>query len=207
MVTGRPAMISNSSTKSARCIGNSLAIAVRRDLLVVGEDHLAHRLDAVLVEEHVLGAAEADALGAETHGGLRVGRRIGIGAHAEAAHLVGPADQRGEIVGELRLDHVDAAGQHLAGRAVDGDEIAFLEALPAGAHGALGVVDAQRAGAGDAGLAHAARNHRGVRGHAAARGENAFGGVHAVDVFGRGFDPHQDDFLAVGLELARLRRA
>ena len=62
-------------------------------LFVVGEDHLAHRLDAALVEEHVLGAAEADALGAEAHGSFRIGRRVGIGAHAELAHLVGPADQ------------------------------------------------------------------------------------------------------------------
>ena len=34
-------------------------------LLVVGADHLAHGQDAVGLEEHVLGAAEADALGAE----------------------------------------------------------------------------------------------------------------------------------------------
>ena len=66
------------------------------------------------------------------------------------------------------------------------------------------VVDAQRAGARDAGLAHAARDHRRMRGHAAARGEDAFGGVHAVDVLRRGLDPHQDDLLAVGLELRRL---
>jgi hypothetical protein len=31
----------------------------------VGQDHLAHRADAIAFEEHVLGAAEADALGAE----------------------------------------------------------------------------------------------------------------------------------------------
>jgi DNA-binding MarR family transcriptional regulator len=31
----------------------------------LGEDHLAHRVDAVALEEHVLGAAEADADGAE----------------------------------------------------------------------------------------------------------------------------------------------
>ena len=101
--------------------------------LVVGEDHLAHRLDALLVEEHVLGAAKPDAFGAEAHRRFGVGRRIGIGAHAELAHLVGPADQRGEFAGQLRLDHVDLAGQHLAGRAVDGDGIAFLERLAAGA--------------------------------------------------------------------------
>ncbi len=207
MVTGRPPMISNSSTKSARCIGNSLAKRGAARFLVVGQDHLAHRLDALLVEEHVLGAAEPDAFGAEPHRRLGVGRRVGIGAHAELAHFVGPADQRGKFAGELRLDHVDLAGQHLAGRAVDGDEFALLVRLAARRHGPRGIVDAQRAGAGDAGLAHAARDHRGVRGHAAAGGEDAFGGVHAVDVFGRGLHPHQDHFLAVGFELRRPRRA
>ena len=65
----------------------------------------------------------------------------------------------------------------------------------------LAVVDAQRARAGDAGLAHAARDHRRVRGHAAARRQDAFGGVHAVNVFGRRLDPHQNDLAALGLEL------
>ncbi len=32
---------------------------------VIGQDHLAHRDDAVAFEEHVLGAGQADALGAE----------------------------------------------------------------------------------------------------------------------------------------------
>ena len=64
-------MILNSSTKSARCIGKSLASAARRGFLVLGQDHLAHGADAVLVEEHVLGAAEPDALGAELDRGAR----------------------------------------------------------------------------------------------------------------------------------------
>ena len=63
-------------------------------LLVVGEDHLAHRADAVGIEEHVLGAAEADAFGAELERDARVVRRVGIGAHLQLAHLVGPAHQR-----------------------------------------------------------------------------------------------------------------
>ena len=41
---------------------------------VVGEDHLAHRVDAVALEEHVLGAGEADADGAERDGVLRSAR-------------------------------------------------------------------------------------------------------------------------------------
>ncbi len=65
MVTGRPAMISNSSTKSWRCVGRSLASAARRPswssariISRIGED-------AVLLEEHMLGAAKPDAVGAE----------------------------------------------------------------------------------------------------------------------------------------------
>ena len=57
-----------------------------------------------------------------------------------------------------------------------------------------------RAGAGDAGLAHAARDDGRMRGHAAARGQDAFGGMHAVDVFRAGFHPHQNDLVSVGLQ-------
>jgi hypothetical protein len=76
-------------------MGSSFASAAR--LLVVGEDHLAHGADAVLLEEHVLGAAEPDALGAELERDAGVVRGIGIGAHAERAHRVGPAHQRAEL--------------------------------------------------------------------------------------------------------------
>ena len=48
----------------------------------LGENHLAHRVDAVALEEHVLGAAQADADGAERDGVARLLRRVGVGAHA-----------------------------------------------------------------------------------------------------------------------------
>ncbi len=57
------------------------------------------------------------------------------------------------------------------------------------------------AAARDAGLAHAARDDGGVRGHAAARRENALGGVHAVDVLGARLDAHQHDIVPLRLEL------
>ena len=169
-------------------------------LLVVGEDHLAHGADAALVEEHVLGAAQADAFRPEPHGDAGVVGRVGIGANLELAHLVGPAHQGGEFARQRRLLHGDLAGQHLAGRAVDGDDLALLERYAAGAQRVGGIIDADRAGAGDAGLAHAARHHRGMGCHAAAGGENAFRGMHAVDVFGAGLDPHQDDLAPLRLQ-------
>ena len=52
---------------------------------VVGENHPLHDRDAPLAEEHVLGAAQADAAGAERVGELRLIRQIGVGAHAHAA--------------------------------------------------------------------------------------------------------------------------
>ena len=60
-----------------------------------------------------------------------------------------------------------------------------------------GIVDADGAGARHAGLAHAARHDGGMGGHAAAGGEDAFGGMHAVDILGGRLDPHQDDGAAL----------
>jgi hypothetical protein len=53
---------------------------------VARDDHLAHRGDAVAFEEHVLGAAQPDALGAEGARDAGVARRVGVGAHLEPPH-------------------------------------------------------------------------------------------------------------------------
>ena len=65
IVTGIPAMISNSALEVAALHRQDLGERRAAALLVVGADHLAHRENAVLLEEHVLGAAQADALRAE----------------------------------------------------------------------------------------------------------------------------------------------
>ena len=52
----------------------------------------------------------------------------------------------------------------------------------------------------EAGLVHLPGHHRGMGGHPPTRRENAFGGVHANDVLGRGLDPPQDHRLARGTE-------
>ena len=53
--------------------------------LVVGEDHFLDDRDASLAEEHVLGAAQPDAAGAEGIGELGLIRQIRVGADAHAA--------------------------------------------------------------------------------------------------------------------------
>ena len=71
-------------------------------------------------------------------------------------------------------------------------------------HFALGVVDLQGRAAGDARLAHAARHDRRVRGHAAASGEDALRGDHAVKVLRARLDAHKDDRFARLPALLRL---
>ena len=59
------------------------------------------------------------------------------------------------------------------------------------------VVDFHGGRAADADLAHLPGDERGVRRHAAARGENAFGGDHAAEILGRRLDAHEQHLLAL----------
>ena len=117
--------------KSLRWYGSSFFERVAAFLFVLGQDHRPHRLDAVALEEHVLGAAQADAFGAELAGPLGVGRRVGVRADLHRAILVGPAHHRGEVAGELRRLRGDLAGHHFAGRAVDRERVFVGERLAA----------------------------------------------------------------------------
>ncbi len=176
-------------------------------VLVVGQDHLAHRADAVLLEEHVLGAAQADAFGAEPDGDAGIVRRVGIGAHLEPARpgRPSPSGSRTRPTAPARcIATLPASTWPVEPSMVMTSPLRSV--TPPARQRVGGIVDADRAGAGDAGLAHAARHHRRMGGHAAAGGENALGGVHAVDVLGAGLDPHQDDLAPLRLQRARPRR-
>ena len=164
--------------------------------LVVGEDHLAHRLNPVLVEEHVFGTAKADALGPKLtcHPGVEGG--LGIGADAQAAEDVRPAHQGRKVTGEFRLDHVDKTGQNVTPAAVDRDHVPRPDGSATGLEHPCSLIDPDVAGTGNAGPAHAPGHHRGVTGHAAAGGNDPPGGVHSVDVLRAGFFPDEDHRLA-----------
>ena len=66
---------------------------------VVGQDHPAHHRQAVLAQEHVLGAAQADPVGPQAAGVGRVVAVVGVGPHPEVAgpDLVGPGQQHVEL--------------------------------------------------------------------------------------------------------------
>ena len=194
------------------------------------KDHLAHRVDAIAFEEHVLGPAEADADGPECERVLRLLRRVGVGAHDHAGRLVAPLHQlleALELLGLLRRFVVvherghdfrrrgrDAAGEDLPCRAVDREPVAFLEGLAVYLDGARVIVDFERRCAADADFAHLPSDERRVRGHAATRRENAFRRDHAAEIFRRGLDADKQHLLAffrrddraIGVEINLARR-
>ncbi len=73
----------------------------------------------------MLGAAQPDALSAELARLGRVLRVVGIRAHLQPAHLVGPAEHGLEVLVDLRRNERDLADDHAAGTAVDRDRVAF----------------------------------------------------------------------------------
>ena len=165
------------------------------------EDHLAEGEERLLVAavEHVLGAEEADALGAERAGLGGVFGGVGIGADAELFELVDELHELLELFVFAGVDGLQGAGVHIAAGAVQAEHVAFLERLLADLEGLLDFVDLDVGGADDAALAPAAADERRVAGHAAARGEDAGGGAHAVDVFRIGLFTDHDagEFLLV----------
>ena len=144
----------------------------------------------------MLGAAESNAFGAKLPGESGIGRGIGVGAHADLAHAICPAHQPVKGIVDLGGHGRNFAQHHFAGSAVDGDHIPLFDESFSDAHGAFVVVDGERRTARDAALAHPSRHHGGVRGHAAASGQDPFGCIHAADVLGRCFHPDQDHLFA-----------
>ena len=147
MVIGRPSIASKICSKSSCWSGEELVQRRAPAGLVVGHDHPLHLRLAVGGHEHVLGAAQPDALGAEGARAARVLGRVGVGAHAERAQLVAPRKQRVEARVDLRGDERDVVQRDGAGRAVDRDQVALVQDALADAHLAGVQVDLQRVGA------------------------------------------------------------
>ena len=168
-----------------------------------GHDHRPDERESLLGHEHVLRPAEADPLGAELARLDRILGRVRVRAHAQAADRVGPAEQRLEAVIDLRRDEQYLADDHVAGAAVDREQVALGELLGPEPDPAGREVDRERVAAGHAGLAHPAGDHRGVGGHAAVGGEDAARLDDPVDVVRRRLGADEDDGLSRATQLLR----
>ena len=169
---------------------------------VVREDHVLDDRQPLSLAEHVLGTRETDAFRAELACEAAFTRRVGVDPHAEAAALVGPREELDQLLllAEVRGDRRELAGEHLAGRPVDGDRVALLDDLAVDAHLALLKIDVERGDSGDAGQAQTARDDGRVRGRTAARCQDSRRRDHSVEVVRTCLGAHEDDELLLPLQ-------
>ncbi len=129
----------------------------------LGQDHPPHHGQAVLAQEHVLGAAQTDALGAELArvGGVVAGVGVGPDVEMALADVVGPREHGVEGGGRLGRGQRHLAGDDDAGAAVERDPVTLEQRDVARGH--LAVAEAQDLGAHDGRLApaRAPRRRRG----------------------------------------------
>ena len=122
-----------------RLAGVGLGLRPRRH--VRDEDRATHDLEPLALAEHVLGPAQADALGAVAAGLGGLLGLVGVGPDAHPADLVGPAEDALELglVLEAGRDRRERADVDRAGRPVEADPVALLErGARVGAAGAPG---------------------------------------------------------------------
>ena len=168
---------------------------------VIGENHLAHGLDTGIFEKHVFRAAETDTLRTERECRPGVAGGVGVGAYPHYRILLGQVEEFGEIVVEFGGLGRYLAEIDFARRAVQGNPVALPDEGVAYADGPGFIVYDELSGTRYAAFAHAAGHYGRVRGHASAGRQDTLRRIHAAEVFGRGFDAHEDDFPAVAVPL------
>ena len=137
IVTGRPRMMRNSSTKSSRCMGRILASAARRPSMVSAT--IISRMATMRPpSKNICSVRQSPMPSAPKRRAMRASSGVSALARTFIRRvLVGPDHELGEIAGELGLDGRHLAQHHLAGAAVDGEEIAVVHHDIAHLHDAL----------------------------------------------------------------------
>ncbi len=160
---------------------------------VVAEDQSADQSEPMLGQEHVLGSAQPDAVGAEVTRMRSVlgGVRVGANPDPSRPDQVGPMQERLEFRRRRTRRGDDRTLDHVAGASVDRD---------LGALGVEGVADADATldhqyvpGADHRGNAPAASDDGGVARQSATGGEDAASGLHPEHVVGSRLGAHEDD--------------
>ncbi len=179
------------------CLLGSGDGVVQAGRLLRCQDHGLDDRQALRLHEHVLGAAEADALRAEVTRPYGVAWVIAVGPHAEPLDVVAPGQQGAEVLAQHRLQGLDIPGDDLSGAAVDGNGVGLVDDLAVHRGKALVLhVNGEVTCAGHTGQTELAGDHCRVAGGAAALRQDAFGDEHAVDIVRAGLLAHQDHALA-----------
>ena len=156
----------------------------------------------------MLGPIEADPLGAELPGALRVPRVVRVRPDLEPSLRVRPLEERLQVrlLAKIRIQRGDVAFVHLAAPAIDRDEVASVDHLDADPELARVVVNDDRLASGHARDAEPAGDDGRMAGRPAAGRQHALGIEDPVDVVWGCLDAHEDDGLLLATHRLRLVR-
>ena len=165
----------------------------------VGGDHPLHYQQAIFLEKHVFGAAQANAFGTVFPGALSVFRVVRISPNTKFADVIRPGQDLEQVwVPDIRYHGWQFGMVDQAVVTINGQIVAFLDhqVVPY-VHQVLIKFDFNFLDAHDSRLAELAGDQRRMTGTATFAGHDALGREHAMDIVRAGFRPHQDDILAI----------
>ena len=197
-VTGAPFAARKIFSKSSRWYA-SIASSASRRVTSSGARIMRRIARASLrrLEPHVFRARQTDPFGAVLHRRRGVLGGVGVGEHAEVLVLVRPSGDRRQVPRRAArgFSEPNRAADHLAGFAVDAQDVALAEGFRVAAverHRFPGLVDAHRIASHHARFAPSSRDDRGAS-SSSSRREYASRGVHAADALRGGLRPHEKD--------------
>ena len=159
----------------------------------IRQNHLADLRNTLRIKEHVLGTAQTNAFCTQTN---RIGcilRGICIGADGQLTEAVCPCHDTAEVTAYRCFYRGDHALINLAGGAVKGNFIAFMEGIAAQGKFLCILINLDVTAAGYTAGTHTAGYYCCMGSHAAANGQDAFCCMHAFNVLRRGFQTHQNN--------------
>ena len=155
-------------------VGEELSQGLFTAFLRVSQDHFAHGLDLLILEEHVLCAAKTNTHGAEATGNSGIVWSICVRADDELRVLFTEGHQLGKVTCELCGLCLDQPLIDFAGATIEREVVAFLEYDAVDLYRAVLVVNVDSACTRYTALTHTTGYDGSMRSHPATCGENPF---------------------------------
>ena len=155
-------------------VGEELSQGLFTAFLRVGQDHFAHSLDLLILEEHMLRATEANTHGTEATGNSGIVWSICVRADDELRVLFTEGHQLGKVTCEFCGLCLDQTLIDFAGTTIEREVVAFLEYDAVDLYCAVLVVNVDSACTRYTALTHTTGHDGSMRSHPATCGENPF---------------------------------
>ena len=156
-------------------VGEELSQGFFAAFLRVSQDHFAHGLDLLVLEEHVLCAAKTNTNGAKATSNSGIVWSICVRADDELRVLFTEGHQLGKVTCEFCGLCLDQPLIDFAGTTIEREVVAFLEYDAVDLYCAVLVVNVDGASTRYAALTHTTGYDGSMRSHPATCGENPFG--------------------------------